>query len=210
MVDLKLRLLSNFSDYYDFSFDGLGEEFRRFTTDGLSRPAMLTFLGHHGFNPPKHGKVWEIAMDCPKLVVYTDERSHRGEGKLLLGSKEAMEQYPGSYASEYIESAPQSLRLLQVGIMRWMLSYRSDDAWRSNVGSEVEISILSEHVGYSLKIAAPLFAIDFVTDRKGAQYAVDFNVAPGLKWTGIDDRMKPEDIVNLIKDGVLRQRTLSG
>jgi len=202
-VSLKIKLLSNYSDFYDFAFDGVGYEFRRFSWDGLFRPAMLTFLAWHGFQPPKHGFVRDLAAEIPKLVVYTDERAHRGDGKLLLTAQEALEKHPDAYASEYIESPPESLRLLQVGMMRWMLTYKSDDAWRSNVGNEVEIQIVGEHVGYNKDIQLPLFAIDFVCDKDGNRYAVDFNIAPGLKWTGIDDRVKPVEVVELIRQAIL-------
>lgn len=205
-MSLKVKLISNFHDYYDHAFDGVGYEFKRFTWDGLSRPAMLTYLAWSGFNPPRHGFVRDLAPETTMLVVYTDEKAHRGEGKLLLTTNEAMEQYPNAYASEYIQSPPESVRLLQVGMMRWMLRYKSDDAWRSNVGNEVSIEIVGEHVGYSKDVSIPLFAIDFVFDKNGNRYAVDFNIAPGLKWTGIDDRMKAENIVELIKQALVDLR----
>lgn len=202
MIVLKVKLKSDFRDFYDLAFDAEGYEFKRFTWDGLARPAMLTFLAWNDYNPPRHGFVRDLAPESAMLVVYTDEKAHRGEGKILMTAKEAMEHHPNAYASEYIQSPPESLRLLQVGMMRWMLSYKSDDAWRSNVGKEVEIQIVSEHVGYS-SIPLPLFAIDFVCDKNGIRYAVDFNIAPGLKWTGIEDRMKPEEVVELIRQAIV-------
>lgn len=206
-MSLRVKLLSNFHDYYDHAFDSTGCEFRRFTWEGLSRPAMLMFLAHSGMNPPKHGRVRDLAQEVDRLVVYLDERAHRGEGKLLLPAKQALDEHPDCYASEYIEGPPESVRLLQVGMMRWMLFYKSNDTWRSNVGEEVSIKIESEHVGYHSSIMAPLFAIDFVAGKDGLLYGIDFNIAPGLQWTGIEERAKPEDVAELIRQAIERQQS---
>jgi len=202
---MKVRLISDWREpHYDHWFDHEGYEFRRVSTEGMSRPEMLRWLSTVGFTTPRHGRVRDIAPLLKKLVVYTDEGSHRGEGKLLLPSIETQEKYPDAYASEYIESPPESFRLLQIGARSWILRYRSDDTWRSNVG-EVEIAIQSEGSGYHPHIDAPLFAVDCVYDRDGNRYAVDYNIAPGIRWTGVEDRVSGQEIVALIKAAVARK-----
>lgn len=35
-------------------------------------------------------------------------------------------------------------------------------------------------------------------------YAIDFNSAPGMKWTGIDELLQPWDVYKLISDFIDR------
>lgn len=45
----------------------------------------------------------------------------------------------------------------------------------------------------------PLLAIDFVTDGC-TYYAVDFNIAPGIRGLGLDKYLSNKEIVELIKE----------
>ncbi len=202
---IKLQLKSDFSDFYDYYFDKEGAVFIRNATGGLPRSQMLRYLQELGFLVPPNAKVKNLAAIYPdkKLVVYTDEMAHRGEGKELLSAKDALEKYPEKHASIYIEESNSiSHRLLQVGGKRWWLKYESTDDWRSNVG-EVKIDIESYKDEYCPLINQPLFAIDFVPSHNDELYwAVDFNVAPGIRYSGLEETIKPTEIVNLIKDAV--------
>lgn len=218
---MKLILRSNFHDYLDHHFDPMGDyTLRRYTWDGLDRFGQLRFLQSCGLKVPTFGTVSGLlrpppygaperlsnllSKSCKKLVVYTDEHAHCGEGKLLLELDEAMALHPGALASEYIEgSHGLSWRLLQVGMHGFWIEYKSDD-WRSNCG-DVEMRVIGQTEGWcghpnspkSIICKLPLFAIDFVVGDE--LYGIDFNVAPGIKGTGVERLLSPKEAVESIK-----------
>lgn len=236
---MQLRLVSDFRDYYDHWFDLDGEPFERMATGGMSRPEMLAYLDALGIPTPHHciagnmrtqiddhdldlgGRTYRVTGygDTLKVVVYTDDRAHRGEGKRLMTAREAVENYSQAYCSVYQdvpEAAGESVRYLRVGRRAFVYTYRSADDWRSNCG-EVEIGqpktfpSSSRHYfwhGDPQRIPYPLWAIDFVRrQRAGVEpatmphyVAVDFNLAPGLKGTGIEDILSAREVVDLLKE----------
>lgn len=203
----RVQLLSDFLDYYDHWFDLEGEMFRRVSSDGMGRREMLQYLSSLGLKTPPFGTVrelWESQDDFYRqiwdVVVYLDERAHRGEGKVRLPMADAVRQYPERFATLYIPSTPLvavSWRYLQVGDKVFWLEYASAD-WRSNYG-KVEIKVLSrERDGYHPKIRLPLFAVDFVVaDRL---YAVDFNIAPQIRGTGVEDLLPAREAAESLKE----------
>lgn len=238
---MKIKLYSDFIDYYDHHFDASGKRFERFSTGGINRIEMFKFLESHGYETPKHGKVKEISeiypdrwvgfakgMSCDEpsyipefdtwkfieVVVYTDINSHRGEGKIKMCLDEAIEKYPNNFASIYIFNWATSYRHLQIGEKSFWLRYCNRGDWRSNCGN-VRINILSQNTGYHKSIKYPLFAIDFVSqtdpdfylkfkgqkkdEREDTYSAIDFNISPGIGQTGIEEILKPDEVVELIK-----------
>lgn len=208
-------LHTDFHDYYDHAFaarwQGAKHTFERTSTQGLGRREMLTYLGFLGLTTPLYGKVRDLVahfrsvhdaviLQLVDLVVYTDPRAHAGEGKVKLSLDEALAQYPDCLASEHVPATMngtgQSLRYLRIGTRQFWLRYTSRDDWRSNCG-EVEIELLSEEepkqIGDLGRIGLPLFAVDFVSAGK-ALYAMDFNTAPGLRGTGVEDRLTPTEV----------------
>ena len=195
-----LKLISDFHDFYDCWFDRNAEtEFRRVTTDGFDRIQMFDFFSKKKefFNPAEHGFVRDIWKKSRKLVVYTDLKAHRGEGKLLLPSDQAIEQRPNSFASVYIESEAKSYRILQIGDMAFHIDYASDDKWRSNVG-DVKVEVASIDHAYDPLRDYALVAVDYVMNRYGEAFAVDLNIAPGIGGTGVEDFIKGKEIVDLL------------
>ena len=85
--------------------------------------------------------------------------------------------------------------------------------WRSNVevvpppgqGEGVVVKVLCEVLEasdpFDIKSAATLYAIDFVPSPSGL-LAVDYNVAPGMKGTGIEAILQPNAIYKLIAESV--------
>lgn len=218
-----IHLQSDFRDYYDHWFAGSWEKsgivFDRRTTSGLLRPAMLTQLESIGLQVPRHGRVKDIycalANDAPvndsdvvqeyikhlcEVVVYTDPSAHQGDGKIKISLLEAITNYPEYYASEHIPALPnglgQSLRYLRIGSRQFWLRYTSLDDWRSNCG-DVHIELLCEEKPKTIIeshpniIQHPLFAVDFVQSNK--LYAIDFNISPSIKGTGIEDIMTAKE-----------------
>lgn len=205
---LKVKLNSDFTDYYDQWFDRDGYRFGRLSTQGANRENLLKAMMVMGFAVPTFGKLFNIKekllkQKVEKVVVYLDENAHRGEGKVLMPLDEALEVYPTHLSSEYIPpsgSNSNSYRYLQVGSKHCWLKYSSQD-WRSNCGN-VDIKILKAGEGYHEKIKKPLFAIDFVQGDK--PYAIDYNSAPCVKGTGIEAELLPRRVFELIQESIQR------
>jgi len=133
-----------------------------------------------------------------KLVVYTDPMQHGGEGKVLLPAKEAAEKYPDHFCTEYIHTVeiPEgsvSYRRLYIGYYELLLRYENPGEWRTNIvvgDHEVKIELLEMKRLYKDNrpcMDEPLFAIDFVCYEYGCtMYAIDYNVAPGIKGQEVD------------------------
>ncbi len=209
-MEKRVKLVSNFHDYYDHWFDGYSAEltFERKSNGGMTRREMLEHLQSLGFTVPVFGTSAELQdrlSASQEVVVHLDETSHRGEDKIKLPRGEAVVQYPDHLAVEYIPTLPngKTRRYLQIGDKAFWLEYTSRDDWRSNCG-DVEIQILrQEKDGYHSQISCPLFAIDFVVDQESA-YAIDFNVAPGIRGTGIEHILPAVIAAEAIKKVVRR------
>lgn len=228
---MKLKLMSDFRDYYDHQFDLDGEPFERISTSGMGRREMLAYLNSIGMTTPEFGTVAELAPNGYPLVVYTDERAHRGEGKAVMLPWDAQEQHPDALAARYyggLTTCPLSaywgqtskhggehisnrcrsstVRYLTVGRRTWALGYYSMTDWRSNCG-EGDVEVLDEitDVGMAKRIRQlidrPLWAIDTIFSEHH-ELAVDFNIAPGLRGTGIEDILTATEIVALLKEAV--------
>lgn len=208
---MKLKLYSDYRDYADEMFDREGLPFLRFSEDVLSKRNQFSLLEAARFESPANNYLYKLlhySYQPEKYVVYTNPTSHRGEGKILLTRKEAMllcasgkhEPLLECYASQFIETEfPQSHRILNIGNRQFRINYSSDDAWRSNCGN-VKVEFDEEIFG-SMKIPSPLdgralWAVDFVA----GYYAVDLNSSPGLKGSGIEDVLKPSEVVDLLKE----------
>lgn len=198
MKKLKIAVKSDFIDYYDYAFDSIYDAdyiLKRYSRSGMNRIEMFDFLKSVGLKIPKVGTCSELTTDCSRVVVYLDVNAHRGEGKILLSANDAKELYPHHFASEYIPlNYGISYRLISIGKRSWMLRYSSND-WRSNCG-EVKIELLKE-VENNLSINRPLYAIDFVGNIEDP-IAIDFNIAPQVKGTGLGRILKPKDVYQLM------------
>ena len=193
-----MQLKTDFRDWYDFAFDNKGPVLDRHSTGGLSRPAIMRFLGTAGFQVPRFGLsknlvpllFADIGLEQPHpdidpcdVVVHTDINLHCGEGKLLVPAGRALREYPDCFSVEYIRNdlrSGTSFRWLQVGEHSWWIRYWSAADWRSNVGDGgYEIVSHSLRRPSSPLLCAPLFAIDFAPGD-GDLYAIDYNSSPGL------------------------------
>jgi hypothetical protein len=211
-----MKLLSNFTDYYDHHFDLDGPTFDRRNNIGLNRKEMFLFFHTLGLRSPYCGTLKQVfdyqenrfpnvmnAKFLKNAVVYLDLNSHQGDNKLhIKGDTPNWEKYRDYFAVEFIPTSPYpsqaiSYRYLQIGKRNWLLKYSSKEDWRSSVNPE--ITILKEgEPGERPKISYPLYAIDFL--QSGSLFAVDFNQSPQIKGTGLEDILTPQDVVNLIKE----------
>jgi hypothetical protein len=205
---MKLKLVSDFMDYYDHWFDREGQEFRRVTTEGPTRYEMFQTLRDAGYATPPlfllGPALYEhvhFTKDNFKVVVYLEERSHCGEDKILLSLEDAIEAHPGKWASLYLgDDCPVSMRFLYVGFYEIALDYSSDDEFRSNVGNvQIYIYDIRKVKSRFNYVLPPLCAVDGV-QHKGFFKAFDLNIAPGIKGTGVEDTVKAEDLVQSLKD----------
>lgn len=158
------------------------------------------------------------------IVAYTDEYQHCGEGKELLPYGDAVNRFclPGLitpiYCTSWINTTgtydeARSYRYLQIGAKAFWLRYEGKGGWMSNHAGDTEIYVEGdcEPIGHHVLASYPMFAIDFVIpvdrpipdrfeDVLDRGVAIDFNTAPGLKWTGIEDVLSAIDVYDLISD----------
>ena len=208
---MQLKLISDFSDYYDHGFDFDGYPFRRVTTDGPNRVEMISMFRHAGVPTPYFGHYKDFVRtnysEDKDVVIYTDITKHCGEGKkkkrfgnICCAEREAymMEYVPFGdlNISEYFSK---STRYLIIGDRCFTYDYFSIDDWRSNCGDgdisepkEIDLPLWRYCIYY------PLFAIDFVDDR-GILRAIDLNIAPGTSGVGLNKLIPPSQVVLCIK-----------
>jgi len=173
-------------------------------------------------------KHWDFS-DAAMLVVYTDDRAHAGSGKQRTDLGQAKRHHPNDWSIPWIATsdandASVSHRLLQVGDRAWWLRYEGTGGWQSNHCESTAITIVDEiqsirrysfdhHIiNHRTNLCPyPIFAIDFVIPANKATptdfaeviesgYAIDFNTAPGMKWTGMDDLLPAPEVYRLIHD----------
>lgn len=217
---MKIKIKSDFRDYYDHAFCGSYETpdvmFERNSTGGMSRSAMFTAFTSAGLLTPRHGLVRDLVpalraeyANCPKelwqimqAVVHLDEQAHAGDGKMALSFDAAETQYPAAFAVEFLPTVAGvgaiSYRHLRVGKKMFWLRYTSHDDWCSNCG-DVQIEFMCEAGSATPDTPffdlSPMVAVDFL--RIGNQmYAIDLNIAPGLRGAGMEKIMQPSDVLH--------------
>jgi hypothetical protein len=216
-VKMRISLKSDFHDYYDYHFDSVIPDkpsvtMERMQVGGLKRSEMFPFMERLGLRVPKYGIAREIGEEkIIWCIVHTDEMAHTGEGKFRYLSSRIPEEHLDLFAVQYVYRkdidkkywfSGQSFRWLRVGECNFFLRYFSGEDWRSNVGENVKIDIVG-NPGIDLKLISkvnrPLYAVDFVMDRYGALFAIDYNSAPGVKGTPIEEMIPAGDFVGIIR-----------
>ncbi len=221
-----MKLLTDFRDYYDHAFDGNGDEFVRMAEGtGPDKREQFRILADAGFATPPVGTFSDLIEleEWPEgrikfVVAYTDPAKHVGEGKEVWGMNRWQSNphmgMPGgqrhydkfqTFCSAFVGplSGGVSWRRLQVGPHVFWIEYRSDTDWRSNCG-EGDVWLLESNLneGYHPRIRLPLFAIDFVHGEKD-MYAVDFNIAPGIKGSGVERVLDAYSCVESLEKAVV-------
>ena len=209
----KVRLVSDFKDYYDEAFDSDGRIFFRNRFKKGSKRQVLNTLSRMfsggSFSVIPHGPVFEMPsiiksfyrtrepvddflVVSSRLVVYAEG------ARLLTPIGVAMELYPKEFSTLYIFTWPfsgsSSIRWLQIGRVVVILKYISYTSWNSREG-EVDVIVkriwrVSEPIRL---FGSPIFAIDFVSDGKRL-YALDMEVNPVLQGTGVERYISPEEV----------------
>ena len=78
----------------------------------------------------------------------------------------------------------------------------------SNIGGgDTSVIGVEMNCGYH-SIRLPLFAVDFVVGKE--MYAVDFNISPGVRGSGVEKIVRPYEVVEYLSqsynDGVWNER----
>lgn len=205
---MQIKLISDFSDYYDGQFQKAEpllnpdqHTFLRQTT--TKRADDFALLQDLGFVVPTYGQPSEVLSkiieqnpnfspehikEITEVVVYFDDEAHQGLGKLLMPISTAIEKYPNKLCALHVKTgetgSSSSLQYLCIGKRQFWLQYISTSDWRSNCG-EHSIKVLGEEERKKDFGILPMFSIDFI-ERGSMMIAVDFNQAPRLSRTGIE------------------------
>lgn len=216
---MNLKLETDFFDYYDHYFcsSAVKPDYTvRRIAHGRTMPKWEQFriMREAGLNVPLNGFAYDLNWDkTHPVVLYSDPYLHQGDGKELTNFGVVK---PDQFVADYIQSrsGAATIRFLCVGMLNTFLTYKSlTDDWRSNVGE-----VLIEHRGEDwlanlpsavYNLPYPIYAIDFVHSIGGNLWAVDFNTAPQVKGTGIEDEITPKQLYRFIEDWYVEQRLQS-
>lgn len=198
-----MRLLSDYSQWYDGLFNDQPPDFHRFaySRGGLAKSAQFQLFHSLGLKTPPFGRVLLLSQNLSnpvtglaappclsadiQCVVYLDEYAHSGHGKILMPLSEALEKHPDCFASLYVPTTlrPVILRLARFGQWAfWLRQQGCSGQWRSNL-QDSEVVLGKAHCATPNPIPRVVWAIDFVPSAFGL-LAVDFNTAPELSTLG--------------------------
>ncbi len=198
----KLGLQTDFTDYYDYlciQQDKLINYVRRYS-NSLSKGKALMELRKIGVKTIHLASVQEIAPSNKKVVVYTDPKKHRGEGKILMSSNDAMITYPTNLCSAYNEdSFGVTNKFLQIGKRRFRIIVENTEPLKE--GRAISIDEIAPEYNFNLRL--PIFSIDYIS-TSGGLLAVDFNIIQELKHLNIQNILKPEIVVAEIYESIIK------
>lgn len=248
-LNSKLQLFSDYWDFYDPFFaskyeliDGALAERRDFSKiipfyryasigHGLSKFDQFIHLSKRlGLNPILNGKSKDMKLTLEtKVVVYTDQMKHSGDGKLLMTLRRAREEYPEHLCSLFVETSEEEYKatfykLLVIGDQR--LFFRVDsindkkdqDSWGSNNSNNTVTLLEMDIFPQSYR---PLFSVDFVAYHntefmnkpidsfilsKSRLFAIDLNWAPGMSGLRVDEMLSGENIVSLLESWIIKRK----
>lgn len=221
-----MKLISDFTDYYDSEFTGYGPIVKRNMNNGRTRLNYLKLLSLY-FLTPTFGKVKEViakfkanqeeefnilnSITPLEVIVYHNEYAHAGEGKEKLTFDEALRLYPNKLCTIFVPCLDRfynvTLRWLVIGKYNVFLKYSTPvvlHEWQSNYKPKVEIlkDIQATQLYVDIRDEEPLanyrmFAVDFVPCIKGLA-AIDFNTSPGLE--PVKELYSSKDIIKMLEE----------
>lgn len=221
VYEMKIKLKTDFLDYYDHWFCGSWEKEdyildRRSTTE-MSKIDQFKIIENCGLSTPSHGYIKDLVnSNINNVVVYTNLYSHAGENKELCSIEYANKCYGDLYGSEYINQSWSNgirshWRYLAIGGLMYMLHYsaKGGTGWQSNKDYEdiqisiVDINIIREGYEFLYNLSEyPIFALDFVLDKEYKKFYIDFNTAPKIYGTGLENELDSNTIYNEIEEWV--------
>jgi hypothetical protein len=208
---VKIAIDSFFIDYYDHWFDRRDEADEVWKRHGNLPPyrrEALQMMRDKGINTVPFGYASDLRVHYgpdTKVVYYYDETGHATDGKILTLLRWIP--YDDSFCSIYVDSGfspPLSYRVLHIGEKVVVWSMVSDHNWLSNGGTDINIklvgdkSVTARMLPLQRSFNYPLYAIDFVPNAMGHNFAVDFNICPGLSKTPVEDIITPRECAEAI------------
>lgn len=214
---LKLRLESDYKDYYDGAFDQGGAVLYRMGDRPLSLERSMKLLSKLGLPVPLCGPVrtvytdvlhnWQRGMGMHRTDAYVVVAP--GGYKQLLPLPVALASCPEEFCIEYVPETPEhprclgssTLRFLFVGGRCFTFERSSADDWRSGCGDVTE-RLLSEEVTppWRERVNDPLLVVDAVRSQVWSRtVAVAVSLTPFLANTPLAAHLSPQAVVEAIK-----------
>lgn len=196
-----IKIVSDFTDYYDYMSDSISTiEYHRNVNNGVQRVAALNKLRQLSIKVIDIMPVSKYLSSDGKIVVYTNPSAHNGNGKKVLTVDEAQLYYPNYSASKYYENCTSYIKFIQVGKQRYTLQIKRNSVEDRSTEEIVGISRLPDE--YNRVVGIPIFSIDYIcVDNQ--MIATDFNEVEKLSNYGLQEFIKPEEVIKEIKDSLL-------
>lgn len=197
-----VRIISDFVDYYDcLSSDEEQMVYHRNYGDCSQRGKALHKLQIMGIKTIEVQQV-ERFVDTlsEKLVVYIDPRQHNGKGKRIMTVGEAKQTYPNYIASKFYEGTTEYIKFLQVGKRRFIINCKRTDENDLSKHIITDINEISSEL--NRLVSLPIFSINYIS-VDNAMVATDFNEVERLDNCGVKDLLKPEQVIEEIKNSLV-------
>lgn len=192
---------SDFTDYYDNLQDSNSIlTYNRYLSECKQRGTALKYVRSLGLKTLEIKPVNKYISLDGNILVYTNPKLHNGEGKKIMTVDEAIQSYNNCIASKFYENATNTVKFLQIGKRRFTLYFEKDNPFDLSNGKLVDIrESISE---YNRLIGLPILSIDYI-DVNGEMIATDFNEVENLEKLGLQEFLRPEDIIKEIKDSLI-------
>lgn len=205
-----MKLLSDFTDYYDAQFDNEGLEFKRYSNKGKHSPVsmweILRLLEIHN-NVPLFGYPYSLYHEMSPdehVIVYTQPYYKQTKQMTL---EEADKDFSSCLAVQVLKNTDPKVsfyKLLHIGKSILWLSYNTDGS--CEVSSPIKKNY--EKDTYS---CFKLYSIDYIRDvKKNCIYAINLDTSPCLENTPVKNLLSPEKILEFLNEtGNVLQTTAS-
>ncbi|MFS0883078.1 hypothetical protein [Metabacillus niabensis] len=196
-----MRLDTNFVDYYDNEFSGVGFKIKRFK-ESISKLEILRLLKEKGYEVPHYGKVKDLynpLYPYKKIIIYPDvDGVHVKDSFKLLSHIEALRVYPLKLCFQY-EKDFKIIQEIRIGNHCFVLEYRNiSDYTRCSKSS------ISCYHNSKADIDVPIYSISFLVSDKD-KIAFDYEPYPVLGGTGIEDFLSSKEVADILSHPILKR-----
>lgn len=166
----------------------------------LTRRAMFSWLEECGIQTVPNDTVENLLKKYDPshgVVVYIDEQAQRGNGKVWVSAREALDLYSNCWCSLFVPPSGRTIRHFQFGDRAFTIPFYSSTDWRSNRGVSTSYAVEGSRWNLFPKIIEyPYFAVDFIP---GTDMATDFQFVPGLDNDRLDNWMRPREMYQALQ-----------
>lgn len=202
-MDNNIKLITDFSDFYDSELNGGDICYRRLESKSKGKGEELEFLSSLGILTETVYLVSMIPSNIERVIVLTNDKAHKGNGKIIMSRAEAQRSYKNYICVPYIEDTNgRSVKVLQIGQRRFrieMLNIKYEKFASHGVVTAIEE--IEPYFNKDIKI--PIFSIDYIP-FEDKMMAVDFNRVQNLSTLGIDKILSKEEVIFEIKSALTR------